>query len=314
MPRFPIRRPPEREREAGMNVNAVFGTKACVSALQGHDFGGATFEFADIAPVHRAFPAVANEDRFDLAELAIVTFLQALDAGRPLSLLPVTLLGRFQHHCLVTLDGDCPVSAGDLAGKRIGVRSYSQTTGVWVRGFLADDYGLDAKQVEWVVYEGGHVAGVEDPAQVVRAPAGAKLPKDFLDGAFDAAIMGNELPADPRVRTVLPQPARAAAAWYARTGAIPVNHLVVARDQFIAENPDLVREICAVLAGVMPATPPISSMPDFYPAGFDALAPSLELAGGYAYDQGLTSRRISAEEIQSKTEALAGASLGRLGP
>jgi 4,5-dihydroxyphthalate decarboxylase len=195
-----------------MNVSAVFGAKACVSALRAHDFGTATFEFADITPVHRAFPVVANEDRFDLAELAIVTFLQALDAGRPLSLLPVTLLGRFQHHCLVTLDGQGQVSVDDLAGKRIGVRSYSQTTGVWVRGFLRDDHGLDARDVEWVVYEGGHVAGPRDPAQVVRAPAGGKLPKDFLDGAFDAAIMGNELPDAPWIRPLLPQPARTAAA------------------------------------------------------------------------------------------------------
>jgi 4,5-dihydroxyphthalate decarboxylase len=295
-----------------MNVSAVFGTKACVSALRAHDFATATFDFADIMPVHRAFPAVANEDRFDLAELAIVTFLQALDAGRPLSLLPVTLLGRFQHHCLVTLDGECQVSVDGLAGKRIGVRSYSQTTGVWVRGFLSDDYGLDVRQVEWVVYEGGHVAGTRDPAQVVRAPAGGKLPSDFLDGAFDAAIMGNELPDDPRIRTVLPQPARAAAGWYARTGAIPVNHVVVARDEFIAGSPELVREICEVLAGAMPAAPRVGSMPDFYPSGFDALAPSLELAGRYAYDQGLTSRLISADEIRSKTEGLAGASLGGL--
>jgi 4,5-dihydroxyphthalate decarboxylase len=296
-----------------MNVSAVFGTKACVPALRAHDFATATFDFADIMPIHRAFPAVANEDRFDLAELAIVTFLQALDAGRPLSLLPVTLLGRFQHHCLVTLDGEGQVSVDDLTGKRIGVRSYSQTTGVWVRGFLSDDYGLDVRHVEWVVYEGGHVAGTRDPAQVVRAPAGGKLPSDFLGGAFDAAIMGNELPDDPRIRTVLPQPARAAAGWYARTGAIPVNHVVVARDQFIASNPQLVREICGVLAGAMPAAPRVGSMPDFYPSGFDALAPSLELAGRYAYDQGLTSRLISADEIRSKTEGLAGACLGGLG-
>jgi hypothetical protein len=53
-------------------------------------------------------------------------------------------------------------------------------------------------------------------------------------------------------------------------------------------------------------------MPDFYPAGYDALTPSLDLAGRYAYDQGLTSRRITAEEIRSKTEALAGVGLGRL--
>ena len=67
-----------------------------------------------------------------------------------------------------------------------------------------------------------------------------------------------------------------------------------------------------MLAGAMPAAPRIGSMPDFYPSGFDALAPSLELAGRYAYDQDLTSRLISAEEIRSKTEGLVGVSLGSL--
>lgn len=297
-----------------MNISAVFGSSACVAALRGHDFAdaGVSIVFDDVKPVHRAFPAVVNEDRFDLAELAIVTFLQAFDAGRPLCLLPVTLLGRFQHHCLVALDGHGPASVRDLPGKRIGVRSWSQTTGVWVRGFLSDSHGLDAGQVEWVVYEGGHVAGAADPPQVVRARSGATLRAEFLGGQIDAAIMGNELPGDRRIRTVLSQPAREAAGWYARTGAIPVNHLVAASDRFVAEHPALVREICGVLAAAVPATPRISSAPDFFPSGFDAIAPSLELVSRYAFDQGITSRVIPVAEIRSKTEALAGFDLGRL--
>jgi hypothetical protein len=139
-----------------------------------------------------------------------------MDAGRPLCLLPVTLLGRFQHHCLVTMDGPGAAGVAGLAGKRVGVRSWSQTTGVWVRGIMSDDHGLDVSQVEWVVYEG--------------------------------------------------------ARWYARTGAIPLNHMVAATDSFVAANPGLVRELCGVLAGAVPATPRISSSPDFYPSGFAAVA------------------------------------------
>jgi 4,5-dihydroxyphthalate decarboxylase len=299
-----------------MNVSAVFGSSACVAALRAHDFAapGVTIGFDDVKPVHRAFPAVVNDQRYDLAELAIVTFLQALDAGRPLSLLPVTLLGRFQHHCLVTMSGPGAAGVGDLAGKRVGVRSWSQTTGVWVRGIMSDDHGLDVGQVEWVVYEGAHVAGAADPSSVVRAPEGATLAGDFLGGALDAGIMGNELPDDPRIRTVLADPAREAAGWYARTGAIPLNHMVAASDSFVAGNPGLVREICGVLAGAVPATPRISSSPDFYPSGFDAVAPALDLIGRYAFEQGVTSRVITAGEIRSKTERLAGLDLGRLDP
>ena len=297
-----------------MNVSAVFGSSAAVAALRAHDFADSavTLAFDDVKPVHRAFPAMVNDQRYDLAELAIVTFLQAMDAGRPLCLLPVTLLGRFQHHCLVTMDGPGAAGVAGLAGKRVGVRSWSQTTGVWVRGIMSDDHGLDVSQVEWVVYEGAHVAGTVEPSYVVRAPDGATLPGDFLGGALDAGIMGNDLPGDPRIRTVLSRPARDAAGWYARTGAIPLNHMVAATDSFVTANPGLVRELCGVLAGAVPATPRISSSPDFYPSGFDAVAPSLDLIGRYAFEQGVTSRVITAAEIRAKTERLSGLELGRL--
>jgi 4,5-dihydroxyphthalate decarboxylase len=297
-----------------MRVTGAFGSSACVEALRSHDFAqaGLTFDLQAVTPVHTAFPVVVNEHRYDLAELAIVTFLQAVDAGRPLCLLPVTLLGRFQHHCLVKLAGQGPASAADLGGRRVGVRSWSQTTGVWVRGFLGDDHGLDPGRVRWVVYEPAHVAGVADPGYVDRAPDGAKLTADFVSGALDAAILGNQLPGDPRIRTVLPDPAREAAAWFGRTGAVPINHMVVASDDFVAEHGGLVREMCRVIAGTVPATPRIGSTPDFYPAGFDAVAPSLELVSRYAFEQGLLSKAISADQIRAKTERLAGFDLGRL--
>lgn len=294
-----------------MSVSAVFGSSSAIAALRGHAFD-VDLHVEEVKPIHRAFPTVVNEQRYDVAELALVTFLQALDAGRPLSLLPVTLLGRFQHHCLVTLDGHGVASVGDLAGKRVGVRSWSQTTGVWVRGILHDDHGIDPARVEWVVYENGHVTGAPDPDFVVRAPAGATVPTDFVAGTLDAAILGNELPDDPRVRTVLPDPARSAASWYGRLGAIPLNHMVVVSDAFAAANGDLVAEICEVIAAAAPATPRISSSPNFYPAGFDAIATSLDLAGRYAHEQGIISRPVTADEIRTKVEGLTGRDLGRV--
>ncbi|HEX4258757.1 MAG TPA: hypothetical protein VH089_26965 [Streptosporangiaceae bacterium] len=297
-----------------MKLTGAFGSSGCVAALRSHDYGGAdvTAELEQISPVHTAFPVVVNEQRYDLAELAIVTFLQALEAGRPLCLLPVTLLGRFQHHCIVAMDGAGVDSAADLAGRRVGVRSWSQTTGVWVRGILADDHGLDVSQVQWVVYEPAHVAGAADPGYVTRAPAGAKLTADFLEGTVDAAILGNQLPDDPRIRTVLADPARDAAAWYGRTGAVPVNHMVAASDDFVAGNGALIAGICRALASTVPATPRISSTPNFYPAGFEAAAPALDLVSRYAFDQGIISKPLSADQIRAKTERLAGADLGRL--
>jgi hypothetical protein len=88
--------------------------------------------------------------------------------------------------------------------------------------------------------------------------------------------------------------------------------MVAATDSFVTANPGLVRELCGVLAGAVPATPRISSSPDFYPSGFDAVAPSLDLIGRYAFEQGVTSRVITAAEIRAKTERLSGLELGRL--
>ncbi|MDQ7904625.1 hypothetical protein RB614_08830 [Phytohabitans sp. ZYX-F-186] len=294
-----------------MNASVVFGSATVATALREHPFATG-FDFADVKPIHKAFPGVVNDLRYDVAELALVTFLQAYDAGRPLCLLPVTVLGRFQHHTLVTLDGAGVSTVDDLAGRRVGVRSWSQTTGVWVRGILADDHRLDPARVKWMVYESGHVAGAADPDFVTRAPAGATLPQDFLTGQIDAAIMGNELPGDERVRTIIPDPARAAAGWYGRVGAVPLNHMAVVTDAFAAANGDLVAEICRVIAGAAPAMPRVSSSPDLYPAGFDAVAASLDLAGRYAYEQGITSRPVTADEVQSKLEGLTGHDFGRV--
>jgi 4,5-dihydroxyphthalate decarboxylase len=292
-------------------VKALLDSAAARDALRASSLASAGLDLPEVKPVHHAFPDVVN-GRYDVAELAIVALLQALDAGRPVTLLPVTLLGRFQHHTLVATDATGQLAADGLAGKRIGVRSWSQTTAVWVRGFLSDDFGVDTSAVDWVVYEDSHLAGLAEPSYVSRAAEGGKLGEDLLSGAVDAAIMGNDLPKDGRIRTVLPNPARAAARWYGQTGAIPLNHMMVARDDFLAENPLLVAEVCRVVAGTLPALPQITSAVNFYPVGFDALTPSLELAGRYAHEQGLISRPISAAEIRKKTEKLFGSDLSVL--
>jgi 4,5-dihydroxyphthalate decarboxylase len=293
-------------------VRALFGSAKTRSALQESSLASAVgLELPEVSPVHSAFPDVVN-GLYDVAELAIVAFLQALDAGRPVTLLPVTLLGRFQHHTLVTADPTGQITAESLSGKRMGVRSWSQTTAVWVRGFLADDYGVDTGSVDWVVYENSHLATLSEPPYVTRGAAGSRLGQDLLSGAVDAAIMGNDLPDDKTIRTVLPDPARAAALWYGQSGAIPLNHMLVARDDYVAQNPALIAEVIRAVAGALPGVPRISSAVNFYPVGFDALEPSLELAGRYAYEQGLISRPISAAEVRRKTEKLFGADLGVL--
>ena len=185
------------------------------------------FDYDEHALVHEAFKPMVREGKYDWGELAIVTFLQAKYYGKPLVLLPAVIGARFQHQCIAYNADHGTLTTGDLTGKRIGVRAYTQTTGVWVRGILQNEYGVDPASVEWICFEDAHLAEFRDPPNVDRAPKGKKLAQMLLDGEIDAAMLGNDMPKDPRVKTVIPDPAKDAKEWYARRHVIPMNHMVV---------------------------------------------------------------------------------------
>lgn len=178
------------------------------------------FAFDPVKVANRGFKRVVREGAFDVAELALVTFLQAKAYGKPLVLMPAVVgAGRYQHHCLVHNVERGRLRVAELAGKRIGIRAYAQTTVAWVRGILADDYGVDLDGIRWVTFEDGHLAEFPDPPGVTRAE-GRNMVEMLLAGELDAAIIGTDLPDDPRLAPVLPDPHAAAAAWgKARHGA-----------------------------------------------------------------------------------------------
>ncbi len=119
-------------------------------------------DFVPVSPVHKAFAPMVRYEAYELSELAIVTALQAIAFGRPIVLLPAVVASRFQRGCLVAL-GARPVAPEDLTGKRVGVRSYTQTTGMWVRAHLVEDYGLTTRDLRWITRDGAHVAEYTDP-------------------------------------------------------------------------------------------------------------------------------------------------------
>src|SRR5215472_5098754 len=102
-----------------------------------------SFDFADIKVANQGFKPLVREQKFDAGELAIVTFLQAKLYGKPYVLLPAVVMGRGQHHTIAYNAERGALRPADLPGRRVGVRAYSQTTGVWLRGILANDYGVD---------------------------------------------------------------------------------------------------------------------------------------------------------------------------
>lgn len=245
-------------------------------------------DFADVRLPQNAFKRVVRDLEFDLAELALVTFLLARAHGKPYRLLPAVLTARFQHPYLA-FNAEKPVSLEDLEGRRVGQRSYSVTTATWIRGILADEHGVDLSRVKWVTFEEPHVAEFRDPPNVERAPAGKDMLSMLLAGELDAAILG-EIPSDPRIRPLIPDPAAAAKAWRAKHGAIQINHMVAAKNT-------VSREVSSRFYDLLVESRKAAGNPEMNPFGLEENRRNLEVAIDCVYRQGMIPRRFRVEEL-----------------
>ncbi|MFF3412739.1 hypothetical protein ACFYW8_42745 [Streptomyces sp. NPDC002742] len=279
------------------------------AALSAAREAGSEPERVDIKPVHRASRGFVNESDTELCELAIVTVLQALAYGKPVLLLPVTTLGRHQHQTLVTLGR---LSVADVEGHSVGVRAWSQTTGVWMRGFLTEQYGIDLRKADWTTYEGHHVDGAEDPSWVKRAARGSRLPADFIEGRIDFGIMGNELPSDDRIRTAVDRAHEAAEQWSKDQGFIPVNHVVGVSEAAAAEHPAAVLAAYDAMRSVLTAKEEGKDVA-LHPVGFEGLRGAFTKAAAYALEQDVIPHAVDYDDLVERTCTALGVPPARLG-
>ncbi len=283
-----------------LRLKTLLGDHATTLALKRGDIKSVSvaLDIADVPQAFVAFKRVVRDFEFDVAELAIVTYLMAKAHGKPYTLLPVVVLSRFQHPFLVYNASRGELRPGDLKGKRVGIRSYSVTTTMWLRGVLMNDHGLDIDSVRWVTTEEAHVAEFKDPPNVQRAPAGRDLLSMLYDGELDAIVLADKTLKDPRLKRLIPDPDRAAKEWHARNRAIQINHMVVVTDSLSRSNPDAVREVYRLLKeSKRLAPPPAPGELDMTPIGLEANRRNLEIAIEYVYQQRLIPKRYSVDEI-----------------
>jgi 4,5-dihydroxyphthalate decarboxylase len=252
-------------------------------------------DFAEVKVANNLFKKVVRDAAYDVAELAIVTYLQAKTYGKPYVLLPAVVVGRGQHHT-IAYNAERGVKPSELAGKRVGVRAYTVTTGTWVRGILAQDYGVDLDKVEWITFEDPHVAEYRDPDVVKRAPPGKELLQMLLDGELDAAILGDASEQGP-LKHLFPHHAEEAQRWARAHGGVPINHLAVIRREIAESRPDVVREVYRLLKESRAAAALPTDVDDPLRFGVSAPRQSLEQAIAYSHQQGLISRRPTADEL-----------------
>lgn len=246
------------------------------------------------------FKPMLRENAFDCGELAIVTYLQARTYGKPYVMLPAPVSGRFQHHCAGFNRELGHIDPKDIEGKKVGVRTYAQTTGLWVRGILQHEYGVDLDKVTWMTVGDGHLLEYADPGNCVRLPKGSDIGQMMLDGELAATLQGVDLPKDPRVERLVPDPFNAAKDWFAREGVVPINHVFVVHEDIARNRPDVVRELYRMIGESRDLTE--GGLPDpFPPMGVEANRRGLEMAIQWAWEQKIIPERMSVDSLFNET-------------
>jgi 4,5-dihydroxyphthalate decarboxylase len=208
---------------------------------------GFTLDFEEVPVLVQAFRRMVRGLEFDVCEMALTTYLCAKAHGTPFTALPVFLVRGFHHGAIVTAPDSGIHSPRELEGRRVGVnRGYTVTTGVWARGILREEYGVDLGAVTWVRSGDEHVAEYRPPANVVPMRTGAALPDLVATGELPAAV---GIPADPPALVpLIPDAAEAGFTALRRRGHYPINHLVVVRDDLLAAHPGLAPAVFAAFA------------------------------------------------------------------
>jgi 4,5-dihydroxyphthalate decarboxylase len=261
-------------------------------------------DFTEINPIHKAFAPMVREAKFDISELAIVTALQAIAFKRPVVLLPVVVASRFQRGCLVSYRPHGDIKPEQLRGKRIGVRSYTQTTGMWVRAHLVEDYGLNTPDIRWITHDLAHVEQYQDP-RFVEHPAHDKSLLEMLhDGDIDAAIFGNDLPEGEDYAPVIADAKAKDLAWSQQHGFVPINHVVAASAETCKREPAAVRAAYGLLAQAENQQVAATAGPRKTLSGFDALRGPLAWIIDACVEQALLPRKLSVDEVLGPAHAL----------
>ena len=260
---------------------------------------------------------MVRETAFDICEMPITTYLCAKGFGNPMTAIPVFLTRNFHHGAIFHDTGSGIRDPKDLEGKTVGVnRGYTVTTGVWARHVLATEHGVDLEQIRWAATDDEHVAEFVPPANADYDYTGRDMAALFKSGDIVAAI--GAIPSAPTtVQPLIPNAVEAGFASYRKTGIFPVNHTVVVRDELLETYPTLATELFAALKASKDAY--LSTLDrnggdlsaedkltvrlergvdgDPFPYGVNSNRKALEALTQTAFDQHITPKRFSMEEL-----------------
>jgi 4,5-dihydroxyphthalate decarboxylase len=200
------------------------------------------FEFEEVPAIIQAFRRMVRGLEFDISEMAITTYICAKEHGKRFTALPIFVVRAFHHGAIVVNTKLGIRSPKDLEGKKVGVnRGYTVTTGVWARGILQHEHGVDLNKITWMLSGDEHVAEYRPPANVVPIAAGKKIEDMVIAGELAGAI-GVDIN-HPDVKPLIPDAAEAGFAALRRSGHYPINHTLVVKDELLQAQPGLAQDI-----------------------------------------------------------------------
>jgi phosphonate ABC transporter substrate-binding protein len=274
------------------------------------------FDFEDVPVIIKAFRRMVRGLEFDIAELAMTTYLCAREHGKQFTAIPVFPMRAF-HHGAILMHRNHPIAnPKDLEGRRVGVnRGYTVTASLWARSVLQHEHGIDLSRITWVLSGDEHVAEYRPPSNVVPIEEGRTLEEMLASGELAAATgLKTE---DPDLVPLIPNAKEAGMASLRRTGFYPINHTVVVRNDVLASHPDLAEDLFNTLAEskrryvqrlkdgqVSPMTAAdqtyrrvMEVTGDPLPCGIEPNRRALEAIVRYSVEQGILRKSVAIDEL-----------------
>jgi len=281
----------------------------------GADLGRLNLRFVEVEQIVPMMRRMCRGLEFDICEMAFTTYLCARAAGLPFTAIPVFVTRNFHHWAMFVNTKSGVKTPKDLEGRKVGVnRGYTVTTGLWARGVLQSEYGVDLNKVTWIPTDDEHVLGFKEPANVDYRFRGAKMLDLLMSGEIDAAI--GEVAVDaPEIKPLLPDARNEAFGYFRRTGIYPINHGVVVKDALLKDAPWIADELCrafekskaeylknldlgaAATSWDRAAKVNAEVVGDPYPFGIEPNRQALEAMTQFAVDQKMVPRKYSVEEL-----------------
>ena len=282
--------------------------------VAGADLGRLKLNFVEVEQIVPMMRRMCRGLEFDICEMAFTTYVCARAAGLPFTAIPVFVTRNFHHWAIFVNTKSGVKKPKDLEGRKVGVnRGYTVTTGLWARGVLQSEYGVDLSKVTWIPTDDEHVEGFKGPANVDYRFRGAKMRDLLLSGEIDAAI--GEVADVAEIQPLIPDAQNAAFGYFRKTGIYPINHGVVVKNSVLKDAPWIADELCrafetakakylknldlgdAATSWDKAAKVNAEVVGDPFPFGIESNRKALEAITQFAAEQKMVPRRFSVEEL-----------------